>query len=51
MTGARAPLRISEDGNIIMVRGNAKLLMQDGGARGPYLGTVRGWALHRERMP
>ena len=47
---ARKPLWIIEQGNSIVVKGNAKLLLQDGGFRGIYVGTVRGWILDRERL-
>ena len=50
MSGARRPLRITEDGSIIVVRGNAKLLLTEGGFRAPYLGSQRGWALDRGRI-
>lgn len=47
----RAPLQIAQDGRCIVVRGNAKAVLDAGGFRGPYVGTVRGWMLDDHRLP
>lgn len=47
----RKPLWIVESGNTIIVKGNARMLLQAGGFRGVWVGTVRGWLLDRERLP
>lgn len=48
---ARKPLWIIENGNTIIIKGNAKLILTEGGFRGMYVGTVKGWMLDRHRMP
>jgi hypothetical protein len=47
----RKPLWIIENGNTVIVKGNAKLLLHEGKFRGLYVGTVKGWLLDRHRMP
>lgn len=47
----RKPLHITRERRHIVVRGNAKFLLQDGGFRGPYVGTVKGWILDGHRLP
>ena len=47
----RQPLFILERETTIVVRGNAHALLRDGGFRGLYVGTVRGWILDRKRLP
>lgn len=47
----RKPLWIVENGNTIIVKGNAKLILEQGKFRGPYVGTVKGWMLDRHRLP
>ena len=48
---SRAPLFITERETTVVVRGNAHTLLQAGGFRGLYVGTVRGWILDRKRLP
>ena len=50
MTGRR-PLSLVEQGRTFVVRGNAFQLLKDGGFRGVYAGTVRGWLLDTRRLP
>ena len=45
------PLHIAQDGRTIVVRGNAAHVLQVGGFRGIYVGTVRGWMLDSHRLP
>lgn len=47
----RRPISITMDRREIIVRGNAKLLLEAGGFRGPYLASVRGWILDGHRLP
>jgi hypothetical protein len=47
----RRPINIENRETTIVVRGNARMLLQDGGFRGIYAGTVRGWILNHERLP
>ena len=47
----RQPLLITERETTIVVRGNAHVLLRNGGFRGLYVGTVRGWILDRKRLP
>jgi len=47
---ARKPLWIIEQGQSFVVKGNARQILADGGFRGIYVGTVRGWILDRHRQ-
>jgi hypothetical protein len=47
---ARRPLWIIEQGHCFIVKGNARQFLADGGFRGVYVGTVRGWILDRHRQ-
>jgi hypothetical protein len=47
----RRPLNIENRETTIVVRGNARMLLQDGGFHALYVGTVRGWILDRHRLP
>jgi hypothetical protein len=47
----RRPLRIAQDGRTIVVRGNAKLILDDSPFRAIYIGTRRGWVLDARRLP
>lgn len=46
-----APLLILERDTTIVVRGNARTVLADGGFRGVYNGVARGWVLDRHRLP
>lgn len=46
----RKPLWIIERENTFIVKGNARLLLERGGFRGVYVGTVRGWILDSHRQ-
>jgi hypothetical protein len=48
---ARRPLRIAQDGRTIVVRGNAKLILDESPFRPIYVGTKRGWLLDAHRLP
>ena len=48
---SRAPLSIIDRGTTVVVRGNAMTVLRDGGFRGLYVGTVRGWILDGHRLP
>ena len=47
---ARKPLWIIEQGQSFIVKGNAPQVLTDGGFRGIYVGTVRGWVLDAHRL-
>jgi hypothetical protein len=47
----KKPLWIIEERRRLIVKGNAKLVLAEGGFRGLYVGTVKGWILDRERLP
>lgn len=47
---ARHPLHIIDCGKTFVVRGNAKLLLEQGEFRGIYTGVSRGWILDRHRL-
>lgn len=47
----RRPLTIVDNGRTIVVRGNAKRVLEAGGFRAPYIGTARGWLLDAHRLP
>ena len=46
----RKPLSLVEQGRTFVVRGNAHAVLKDGGFRGLYAGTVRGWILDPRRL-
>jgi hypothetical protein len=46
----RPPLHIVDRGGTFVVRGNAKLILEQGGFRGLYTGVSRGWVLDRDRL-
>ena len=47
----RGPLRIAPNGRTIVVRGNAKLVLEASPFRAIYVGTQRGWLLDAHRLP
>ena len=47
----RHPIVIVERENTIVVRGNARMLLQAAGLKGIYSGTVRGLLLDLDRLP
>jgi hypothetical protein len=51
MKAPRKPLWIIERPHTIIVKGNAKMILQAGGFKPIYVGTVRGFLLDRERLP
>lgn len=51
MARARTPLWIVVRSNTIVVKGNARAVLQAGGFKGIYVGTVRGLLLDRDRLP
>ena len=46
----RHPISIIERENTIVVRGNARMLLEAGQFKGIYAGTVRGWMLDLDRL-
>ena len=48
---ARRPLRIAQDGRVVVVRGNAKTVLDAAPFRAIYNGRQRGWVLDDRRLP
>lgn len=47
----RKPIWIIAENNRVIVKGNAKLILEADGFRGLYVGTVRGWILDPAPAP
>ena len=47
----RRPLRIAQDGRVVVVRGNAKMVLDAAPFRAIYNGRQRGWVLDDRACP